>query len=125
MSWYACPQGSRPLVKMANLLTEGRKTSLGRATLPFEPGCPEVCLPQGPPSAFELLHFKEDSRLRAEFPRQAPWGPKPSGWREARASIDQGLILVLRLSMAAKSSSIYLSKPSSCGWTASNPHFHP
>lgn len=123
------PRISRPLVKMANLLTEGRKASLGRATLPFEPGCPEVCMPQGPPSAFELLHFKEDFMLRAECPipprPQAPWGPKPSGWREARASIDQGLILVLRLCMAAKSSSIYLSKPSSCCWTASSPHFHP
>lgn len=50
------------------------KVSLGKATVPFEPGCPEVCLKGLLKAAFELP-LKEDSRTRAEFPA-GPMGPQ-------------------------------------------------
>lgn len=56
-------------------------------------------MPQGPPSAFELLHFKEDSRLRAECPPPpGPMGPQAQ-WVEGsegqhRSGTDSGIEVV-------------------------------
>lgn len=79
MSWYAYPQGSGLLVRVANPLADGSKISLGKATVPFGPGCPEVFLKGLLKVAFELL-LKEDSRPRADSRPSRPYGsPSPVG----------------------------------------------